>query len=237
MAKEIGFSRAITSEWIKDTAEILKNNNYQYDKSYEELKKKISYKISSPTNIRKTASILMNLFIITFENQGKDLEETVNYILDNRNSKLPTYWCLMIRSYPVFNDIVSFIGKIFNMQDEFTLKWLLDRMYDEWGQRSTLKYSTEKILQTLVSMGILYRKKQGIYALNKLELNGDFNKKIIVETIMDNKNSYLSLDEINYAFSMFPFNMNIDHEWIYFQEKYELSQFGGKVVIMNKKTK
>lgn len=235
MSKEIGFSRAIKPHWIKKTAELLKNTNYDFDMMHEELKEYLSYEMKSPTNIRKTLNIMDNLFLESFDKDLDLMKIVIDEILDERLNNLPIYWSMMCLTYSIFQDIAEYIGKVFTMQDQFTTKWLLDRMYEEWGERSTLKYSTEKILQTLVSMEVLYRKKQGVYGLKKHNINDEFNKKIILYTMLEmNENCPISFDTINNSLLMFPFIVSYDHEWIYFQDNFELVKLGDSLLI-NKK--
>lgn len=234
MAKEIGFSRAIKPFWIQKTAEILNKTNFDFNQMNIELNEYLRYEINSATNLRKTVNILNNFFLNSFDDDINNIKKVTEEIISEEFSNLPIYWSLMILSYPVFNDIVSFIGKVFVIQDEFSTKWIIERMYEEWGERSTLKYSIEKILQTLVSMDILYRIKPGIYTLKKHKIDGNFNKKLIVSTVLkSNKSEFQSLDEINNSLNMFPFKMNIDYEWVYFQEDFRLIKLDDTVVLGN----
>ena len=74
MSKIIGMSRNIKLEWLNKAA-----NLYIMDKSEDEIKEELneylSFEIKSPTNLRKTREILMNIWARDEDNfiQSKEI--------------------------------------------------------------------------------------------------------------------------------------------------------------------
>ena len=100
--------------------------------------------------------------------------------------KYPEYavsinWCMMLAAYPVFFDMCKLIGKMSEFQDEITLAQLKQKLFDEWGERTTLYHSIDKLIATLKEFDVLRCEKPGKYYINRIPIN---NKKISVFMLM-----------------------------------------------------
>jgi hypothetical protein len=62
---------------------------------------------------------------------------------------------MMLLKYPVFVDMCGLIGKLTLIQDTFSTAWLKDKLFEEWGERTTILHSSHKILQTLKYLGAI----------------------------------------------------------------------------------
>lgn len=234
MANMVGLSRNIKIEWLNKTVDlVLDNKNYEEIKS--ELNEYLSYEINSPTNLRKSRDILLRIWAKTPDEylaiRNKALE---TYKQDNVN-KLAIHWCMILLTYPIFIDINSLIGKVSNLQDTFTISWLKDKVYEVWGERTTLLHSIDKILQTLNYIGAIERIKPGIYKIKKYEIT-DYNTiDLMLSTIIKiNQNAYYEISNLNTVPYMYSFKYEISHEWIHKSSEFELSNINGKVVINSK---
>ena len=231
MAKVVGLSRPIKIEWLNKTVELIKQGKTINNIS-KELKFYLSFEIKDETNLNKTRSSLMKIWVKTPLKYEK-LKEYALKIYDNKNTnRIVIHWCMMLLAYPVFQDTCSLIGKITDIQRTFTTSWLKQKLFDLWGERTTLLYSIDKILQTLKYMEAIENIKQGEYKIKTLKIQDENLKSLIALTIITMKGkTYCEIAELSQMPNMFPFKYSISHELLHCSDLFTLNSFGGNVVI------
>jgi len=231
MAKMVGLSRPIKLEWLNKTIELIKQGKTEAEIK-NELNGYLSFEITSPTNLRKTREILMTIWVKTPEELLK-IKSLALEISDNYNvNTLVIHWCMLLLTYPVFSDVCALIGKLTDIQETFTTAWLNQKLFDLWGERTTLLYSTCKILQTLKYIGAIENEKQGQYRIVTIDVNNEASKILIALTIIAmNSKAYYGLSELSQAPQMFPLNYSISHELLHRSDLFALNNFGGKVAV------
>ena len=233
MAKMVGLSRAIKIEWLNKVVDLV-NEGMAPENIKEALNDYISFEIKSPDNIRKSRDILMNLWVYPFENEKANLirKQALDAIKNGNDDKLAMHWCMLLLYYPVFVDVTGMIGKLSSMQDSFSLAWLKDKMFEEWGERATLFHSLDKIMQTLRQIGAV-DSKNGIYTVNHYGIKDDGTKKVLLKTILAlNMKAYYEPSELANVPQMFPFEYTVDSELIFGNQDFELGNFGGSPVVV-----
>lgn len=231
MGKLVGLSRPIKLEWLNKTAELVK-----LGKGETEIKKDLhdylSFEISSPTNLRKTREILMAIWVRTPDEFADIKRLGIEIYNENKEDRLVIHWCMMLLTYPVFSDVTSLIGKLTDIQDTFTTSWLKQKLFDLWGERTTLLHSIDKILQTLKYINGIQNVKRGEYKVNNYDINNEALKSLIVLTIISlDKNSYFQVSELSNIPQLFPFNYSISYEMLHNSSLFDLNNFGGSVVV------
>ena len=233
MAKMVGLSRAIKMEWLNKTVDLV-NEGMAPENIKEALNDYIGFDIKSPDNIRKSREILMNAWVYPFEDEVANSirEQAVEALKNGNKDKLALHWCMLLLCYPVFVDVTGMIGKISSMQDSFSLAWLKEKMFEEWGERATLFHSLDKIMQTLRQIGCV-DSKNGVYTIRHYEIMGDTTKTIILKTILALKmQAYYEPSELVRVPQMLPFDYTIDSELIFGNKNFEIGNFGGSPVII-----
>ena len=109
----------------------------------DQLNEYLSFEIESPTNMRKTREILMNIWVYENDYSAKIKATALELIRLYPEYSMPIHWCMMLAAYPVFVDMCKLIGKMSEFQDEITLAQLKQKLFDEWGERTTLFHSTD----------------------------------------------------------------------------------------------
>jgi hypothetical protein len=230
MAKKVGLSRAIKLEWLNKTAEYLLEEKSKTQVK-DELNEYLSYEIKSATNLRKTREILL----ATWANNSAEILSIKQQALDSfktEDGRLAAHWSLLLVTYPVFSDICSLIGKITNIQDTFATAWLKDKLFEEWGERATLQYSVEKILQTLKLLGVIEPISSGVYKIVKKTIRSKKAIEVLLSAILYlNEKAYYETSELNSISKLFPFEFDVPYEWLHNSETFTLNRFGGKVVL------
>lgn len=233
MARMVGLSRNLKPAWLNKAAElaVLAEN---VEETKEALNEYLGFEISSAINIRKTRELLLN----TWYYQDKDSEEIRELALrafqsDNSN-KIALHWCLMLLNFPVFAEVCSLIGKISTIQEEFTVAWLKERLFEAWGERSTLFHSVDKIMKTITDLGAVKRVKTGAYHAQKTHVTDDETLFVIVKTILKLKEkAYYEPNELSSVSAFFPFDYQISHHWVHQHECFQVGNFGGKMVLVS----
>lgn len=231
MAKIVGMSRSIKLDWLNKTVELILDGKDEIQ-IRDELNEYLSFEINSLIVLRKTREILMNIWVRT-SNEFSDLKQlALEAYKDEKSNKLALHWSMMLVAYPVFSDVCAFIGKVTRIQDTFTTTWLKEKLYEMWGERSTLYHSSEKIIQTLKLIGAIENVKLGVYRINKYHLFDVKTIQVLLLAIIKLKEkAYYEIAELSSVPQAFPFEYNVSLELLYNSELFSLSNFGGKIVV------
>ncbi len=232
MAKMVGLSRSIKLEWLNKAADLVVEGKSEQEIK-DELNVYLSFEIKSPTVLRKSREILLNVWVKSEaefpELRAKALEAYKN----DKSNKIAIHWCLMIAVYPVFADVCSLLGKLTNIQDTFTTAWLKEKLFEVWGERATLLHSSNKILQTLKYIGAIENIKVGTYKTKKYVINDSETITLLIMTILlANEKAYFEVAELPTIPQMFPFEFEVSHDLLHNSDYFSLNNFGGKVVLV-----
>ena len=231
MTKKHGFPRRLKLEWLNKTVELIIEGK---DESAikNELDNYLGFEIDSKTNLVKTRGMLLNIWVNVPENALKIKEIAIEQYHAENSDKTLIHWCMILLAYPVFNDAAGLIGKIALMQDHFSTRWLKQKIFDLWGDKTTLEYSISRITNTMVELSVLERVKQGNYIICRKNIQKVNETVLIAMTIIALKSkAYYEVSEMSNVPAMFPFNYNISHQLLHESDAFSLNNFGGKVVV------
>lgn len=231
MAKMVGLARPLKIEWMNKTVDLLLEGKAPLDVK-EELNEFLSFEIDSPTSLRKTRESLINTWVNNQEGTDDLRKTALQAYSEMRSKSLALHWCMLVASYPIFADISSLIGKVSTIEDTFSTMWIREKLYESWGERTTLDVPVKNILRTMVDFGTLEKVKTGIYKIKQQPILDDAIIRVIVLTILSLKQkAYYEITDLPLAPQMFPFVFDVTHEFIYNTGCFELSNFGGKAVL------
>lgn len=172
MAKMVGLSRKLKLPWLKYTVDLVADGTSESEIK-DKLNEYLSYEIESPTVLRKTREILMNIWVYDNPYSSRLKSEAVQLIEKYPEYAVSINWCMMLAAYPVFLDMCKLIGKMSEFQDEITLAQLKQKLFDEWGERTTLYHSIDKLISTLKEFDVLRCEKPGKYHINRMTVNNE----------------------------------------------------------------
>lgn len=231
MAKAIGLSRNLKLAWLNQVVELI-SSNLTENGIKEKLNEYLSFEIDSPTNLRKTREILMYIWYYENEYTEKLRPTALSLIKKYPENALEVHWCMMLAAYPVFMDMCKLIGKISEFQDEITLTQLKKKLFDEWGERTTLYHSIDKLVSTLKEFNVLNCDKPGKYHIQMQKIDKmDVCGFMIYTVISVDDSGYYSLQEINTSNYLFPFEYKIDKETLLQDKRFVMNNFGGELSI------
>lgn len=231
MPKMVGLSRNLKLAWLNQIVELV-SCELTEEQLKEKLNEYLGFEIGSPTNIRKTREILM--YIWHYENEYTErLRPTALALIKKYpDYALEIHWCMMLAAYPVFMDMCKLIGKMSEFQDEITLAQLKQKLFDEWGERTTLYHSIDKLISTLKEFGVLSCDKPGKYHINKHKIAKDEISSFMVYAMMNVDDSgYYSFQELNASTYLFPFEYRVTKETLLQDERFVMNNFGGELSI------
>ena len=236
MAKTVGLSRNIKAQWMDIAANLLSEELSEEDYK-NELNHYLSFEISSPTNLRKTREILMRIWFYEDDSTTKTLRKDAIILKDKYpDDRLVIYWCMLLITYPVFADLSKMIGRIAEFSDSIKLSQLKQKLFDEWGERTTLYHSTDKIIATMKDLGVIIASSPGNYTVikHKISKNELIAFLLSVAMIVD-KGSYYSFDELNGFETLFPFEYSVSKEHVFMDDHFSVTSFAGDTTISLKK--
>ena len=175
MAKTVGLSRNLKMPWLNKAAE-LAIEGLTEEEVRTQLNEYLGFEIVSSINLRKTREILMNVWIYQNEHSKKLFPEARKLYRSYPEYELEIHWCLLLAAYPVFVDVCRLIGKMSQFQEEITLAQIKQKLFDEWGERSTLYHSMDKLIATMKALGVIEGDK-GKYKTKKYQVK---NQEVVL---------------------------------------------------------
>ena len=231
MAKMVGLSRNLKLQWLNKVVELVLEGHTEQEIK-DQLNEYLSFEIESPTNTRKTREILMNIWVYDNELSGKIKEPALELIKAYPEYDLVIHWCMMMAAYPVFVDMCKLIGKMSEFQDEITLAQLKQKLFDEWGERTTLFHSIDKLVATLKAFNVMVCDKPGKYHVNTHRVS---NPKIVAFMVyammLVDDSGYYTFTDINSSTYLFPFEYKMEKETLFEDGRFAMNNFGGELSI------
>ena len=232
MAKMVGLSRKIKLSWLNKAAQLY-NESLSQDDYKAKLNEYLSYEIDSAIVLRKTREILMNVwfyendpFITSFRKEAAALLR--KYPEEN----VPIHWCLLLLAYPVMVDMSKMIGRFSEFSDTITLKQIKQKIFDDWGERATLSHTTDKIIATMMELGVISRVSLGTYRINKHRVKAEDVTLIIIQTAMKTGDTgYCDYNQLSEFNVLFPFEYKVSRENLIEDDRFILSNMGGELTV------
>ena len=231
MAKMVGLSRNLKLQWLNKVVE-LASSNLTEQEIKDRLNEYLSFEILSPTNLRKTREILMNIWVYENDIGNKLREEAISIVRDMPEYALVAHWCMMMATYPVFVDMCKLIGRLSEFQDEITLSQIKQKLYDEWGERTTLYHSIDKLISTLKEMSVLQCEKPGKYHIVRNEVrNGRISAFMVYAMMLVDDSGYYSFTDLGNSVYFYPFQYQLEKELLLGDDRFSMNNFGGELSV------
>jgi len=232
----VGFNRFIKREWLDYTAFLAKSEKdikVIRQKLNEYLEKEARAKITRKKNVAELLRIWVNV-----PEKNLNLKEEALALFEKvpDDDKILLHWSMMMLAFPIFIDATSSIGKIFNLQNRLSLKTLEKRIFERWGERSTVKYALQKIAGSMAEWGVITRTKAGEYTKTQaIEIKNTDLKLFFIDCYMEAQaRDYLKVIEANNLSVAFPFKLNLGLNDFNESTVLTLSRMGSDVVIVGR---
>lgn len=146
MAERVALSKPISLDLLNEVYEEYISGLTKLE-SKEKLDGIISQKISSKDNIRKTRTIVQNLWYVDANWFHEEAALAARYL--TRVERLPVHWALLMNCYTIFTDMCVVMGQLFEIKDSVSATQIKAAIYSKWGARNTLEASLSKNLKSL----------------------------------------------------------------------------------------
>lgn len=231
MAKTVGYACAVKLRWLNKTVELVHENLEEADFKAK-LNEYLSFEIDSAINLRKTREILMHTWYYDDEIITPLRREALELIDKCPDYAIPIHLCLIYLAYPVFADVCKYMGKLFLFEDEVTNTMVCRKMYDEWGERNTIKYVPSRVTLTLKELNLLEAEKKTRYRVKHMNVTCESIVNYMLETAMRvSNNSYYSLTDLKDFSILFPFKYQVTKEQLMSDSRFVLTNFDGKLSV------
>ncbi len=204
MAERMGLSKNVTLEWMELAANC-KISGMTQEEAYPILNEKIGETIHSPVNSKQIRVILFNMWFRPedwFLTRSTEIAKALP-----ANERIAIHWALLLERYPVFYDLCTVIGGLFEFRDEITLAQIRNRIFEKWGARDTLQGCLSKNMQMFRELKSLEAiKPAGTYKRNTMAISDVNTMQLLCASLIDaSGKEYMSWEEVIHHPALFPF--------------------------------
>lgn len=106
------------------------------------------------------------------------------------------------------------------------------KLYDEWGERTTLYHSIDKLISTLKELNVLSSDRPGKYKIVKHAVqNNRVSVFMIYAMMLIGDSGYYSFADLSNAVFFYPFEYQIEKELILGDSRFSTNNFGGELSV------
>ncbi|MCF0176018.1 MAG: hypothetical protein HUJ94_04200 [Bacteroidales bacterium] len=231
MAKMVGYACSLKLSWLNKAYQ-LSVQGLDETSCKEQLNEFLAFEIDSPTRLRKTREILMNVWWRETQ-ENKQFLALAKSLMDKHPDYAPAiHLCMIYLSYPVVVDICRIMGKTFEFQDEIANASLKSKLFDAWGERGALDTTARRVTLTLKELGLLEAPSRFRYKLLPMDVaNAEVVDFVLSVAMHLDGNSYYTLSELRTFPVLFPFRLQISKEQLMMDERFITSNLGGELSV------
>ena len=151
----VGFDRELKLEWLDTTAGL-----YQQSADAEavarQLDTKLEAEIAGTVARSKTITVLQRAWVKVSPQYAALRDEALRMIGSvEPGERLWLHWGLTLLAYPLFRDVASVVGHLSRLQGDFCHSQVHRRIAERWGERSTVRRASRRIIQSMVRWDVL----------------------------------------------------------------------------------
>ncbi len=116
--------------------------------------------------------------------------EDVKLLLQNNGLELPEktalYWAAISAVYPFWFNVARQVGRLLNLQDQFTKQQIVRRLKEQYGDRQTVSRITRYVIRSFIAWNVLKdTSKKGCYELgNILNVHDQSTVTLLLESAL-----------------------------------------------------
>jgi len=231
----IGFSRYITLEWLNETARLT-----QELENPEEIKQtltQIIYEIEAEEAKRKTIDVLTRIWARVDEKHIGLRNEALQFLnIVNPQEKIILHWGLLILAYPIFHDVTASIGRLSNLQGAVTVAQVKRSIKKEWGGRTTLNRTIERIFQSLTNWNIIQQTDKTYTPTKHIITQKIKLQTWLLNTILEhNRPNPINYQDLSNHPTLFPYPLNITIRQFQERTDIEIINQGSNIQLVKRK--
>lgn len=213
--KIIGLDRSLRLEWLDAISSLIVAGNPR-----ETVRDRMAVLLDSDdarilgsTAKRKSITVLSRVWL-TPPPAAVSLRDNALLLLSqvSADERIAIHWAMLSAVYPFFCDVTRLVGSNLDINGEISLSQLTRRLVVSWGDRSTLRRATQRLMRSLVQWGMLNDSgKPGVYLRsNKRIAVSQKVMEILLEGLLISNNCSMSLLQLEKHPSNFPFVIKLN---------------------------
>ena len=227
--RRIGFDRMIKAEWLDAIA-----GKMQTEKDVKKVREYLHDLLKNEHPAfearRKTITVLMRIWYFVPQEQVY-MRDRALQMIDKMDSqgRLLIHWGMILLAYPFFRDIVTITGDLFALQGEFSVSQVFRKMERSWGQRTTARRATQRVIRSLCEWGVINETiEQGVYVPSvKVENLATDLELWFVEAVLRSGNAeFVAFEQLHNMSFAFPFSLSVSISDLFESGKFEISRQG-----------
>jgi len=219
----LGFDRKLKLTWLDATAMLAGSSNEEAKVHLETFLQK---EISGDEARRKANDALRRLWISCDDNL---LTRNAHQLFNdaNRDIRVCLHYGMSLMAAPLFRDFVHSFGRLIRLQNKVSVAQVRTRIYEKWGERSTLDSAVSRIFASLNDWGILNQLKKGYYeTIPMIVKDSSVASWLIASAVHAHPSNQLPIEEIPVLPEIFPFEINDASQLVRRSRYFELHREG-----------
>jgi hypothetical protein len=225
---QIGFDRRLNLDWL-DYVAALTNERKEPNEVRQDLVTFLDGKLAgadrSDSACGKAVRLLSRIWVnvnpevVGLRDQALKLLPTASV-----DERLAIHWSLCLAGFEFFGDVASHAGRLAVLQGTFSLGQVLRRVYEDWGERSTLKFAVQRTLRSMAQWGaMLDDEAKGGYRLSpkRIAVDGAF-ASLLIEGLLTCRGGSINIEQAIRHPALFPFTLDLGNHEIRQHPRFEI---------------
>jgi hypothetical protein len=160
----------------------------------------------------KTLTVLFHLWVDVPAKAASLRDAAGELFVDvEPHQRIALHWGLGLATYPFFRDVADTTGRLLALQGDVSLAQIQRRLAERWGEKSTTKRATQRIVRTWIDWRVLRENKQkGLYFGNQpIVISGSLACWVIEAVLVGSESGSQIITHARKAPSLFPFETKI----------------------------
>lgn len=229
MALNIGFDRRVKLEWL-DAAAWKAATEADITEVRKCLDDFLQSECRGKEARKKTITVLTRIWV-RVPQKHRSLQERALGILteDGSDTRLWLHWGMTLVAYPFFRDVADIIGRLLALQNEVSLEQVYRRLAECWGERSTVRRASQRVVRSMVDWGVLQDTAvKGVYipAAPKGPASASVQLWFLEALLCSESTQVAILQQLPNLPSAFPFHLDISMANIRQSKRFEIQPQG-----------
>lgn len=219
----IGFDRKLPLAWLDAAAALAGKSTEEAKRCLDTFLRK---EISGKDARRKTNDALRRLWI-TCEDNVLTRNALKLFHGADRDARVCLHYGMSMMAAPLFRDAVHLIGRLIGLQGKVSVAQVRTRIYETWGERSTLDSVVSRIFASLSDWGILNQLGKGYYETITVTVpDSEISSWLLAAAVSAHPSNQLPVEELLALPELFPFEINEASQLVRMSGYFELHREG-----------
>lgn len=238
--KRVGFGRHIRLRWLDAVAgKMYEHRDTTLVRKYLEVL--LEKDILGNEARRKTIDVLTRIWIRVPHTLEELRDQALNAFIEiEPHERIWLHWGMILNSYPIFYDVVSAIGRLLSIQGEVSTGQIRRAIIEEWGDRTTIRRSVARIIQSIKDWSILQnteKESKYIALTNLTSTNTELQIWLLEAALRAEKSNSIPLSQLFRIPALFPFKVQVPYTELYNSKKFEITQQGLDIQMISLRSK